>query len=88
MDQGLFSRTCIEVTKGESRILYSFFWGNDVDIAVVSIAGAKIADWAANTEFFDTMSKFELIDMKRFGDDADEKEGEQAVPPKSDRAGG
>jgi hypothetical protein len=77
-DQGLFTRTCIEVTEGDHRILYSVFWGNDIDIAVISIAGAKTTDWDANSKFFDAMSAFELIDMKRFPGDAKNEEGEQA----------
>ena len=77
VDQGLFTRTCIEVTEGDYRILYSVFWGNDIDIAVISIAGAKTADWDANSKFFDAMSAFELIDMKRFPGDAKKEEGEQ-----------
>ena len=77
-DQGLFTRTCIEVTEGDYRILYSVFWGNDIDIAVISIAGAKTTGWDANSKFFDAMSAFELIDMKRFPGDAKNEEGEQA----------
>jgi hypothetical protein len=82
VDQGLFSRTCLEVTEGEYRILYSVFWGNDIDIAVISIAGAKTADWDANTKYFDAMSSFELIDMSRFPgkakDKDEDKEGVQS----------
>ncbi len=68
VDQGMFTRICIEVTEGEFRILYSAFWGNDMDVVVVSTSGAKTADWEANAKFFDTMSSFELIDMERFPD--------------------
>lgn len=75
VDQGLFTRTCIEVTEGDYRILYSVFWGNNIDIAVVSIAGAKISDWEANSKFFDAMSAFELIDMKRFSGDSKSDKG-------------
>ncbi|MDP4624122.1 MAG: hypothetical protein NWT08_03175 [Akkermansiaceae bacterium] len=71
-DQGLFTRTCLEVTEGDYRILYSVFWGNEIDIAIVSIAGAKLADWDENVGYFNTMSEFELIDMERFSDDEEE----------------
>ncbi|MFK5921472.1 MAG: hypothetical protein QM496_04790 [Verrucomicrobiota bacterium] len=77
VDQGLFTRTCIEVTEGDYRILYSAFWSNNTDIAIISIAGAKSVDWDANSKFFDTMSTFELIDMERFSDDTKNKKGEQ-----------
>ncbi|TDU64517.1 hypothetical protein EI77_03967 [Prosthecobacter fusiformis] len=73
VDQGLFTRTCIEVTEREYRILYSVFWSNEIDMIVISIAGAKTTDWEANSKFFDTMSAFELIDMKRFPDDPKKK---------------
>ena len=63
---GFFERTCLEVTKGDYRILYSLFWNNDIDIAVVSIAGAKVEDWEANSKIFDKMRNFELIDLERF----------------------
>jgi hypothetical protein len=71
VDQGLFTRACLEVTEGEYRILYSVFWGNGLDLAIISIAGAKTDDWEANAKFFDAMSAFELIDMKRFPADGD-----------------
>ncbi len=71
IDQGLFTRTCIEVTEADYRILYSVFWGDDIDIAVISIAGAKSTEWGANSKFFDAMSAFELIDMKRFSGDSE-----------------
>lgn len=73
IDQGMFTRMCLEVTEGDYRILYSVFWGNGIDMAVISIAGAKTADWKANSKFFDAMSAFELIDMKRFPDDPKKK---------------
>lgn len=68
-DQGMFTRMCLEVTEGEYRILYSVFWGNQIDLAIISIAGAKVAEWDANSKFFDAMSVFELIDMSRFPED-------------------
>lgn len=67
--QGMFTRICTEVTEGDYRILYSGFWGNDMDIVVISISGAKVAEWEKYTEIFDKMSAFELIDMERFNKD-------------------
>jgi hypothetical protein len=68
-DLGLFTRTCLEVEEGKHHILYSLFWGtNDLDIAVVSIAGTTKELWKDHAETFNKMSAFELIDMKRFED--------------------
>lgn len=66
-DQGLFTRTCLETEEGPNRILYSLFWGsNDLDIAVISIAGTTKELWQTYSSTFNRMSTFELIDMKRF----------------------
>ncbi len=65
-DQGLFTRICLEVDEGAYRILYSLFWGNRVDLVVVSTAGAKKEDWPTYEPIFNRMAAFELIDMKRF----------------------
>lgn len=65
-DQGLFTRICLQVEEGPHRILYSLFWGNVADIAVLSIAGTKKEHWLTYAPAFDRMSHFELIDMKRF----------------------
>lgn len=67
VDQGLFTRTCLETEEGPHRILYSLFWGSDgLDIAVVSISGTNKELWQTYSSTFERMSKFELIDMKRF----------------------
>lgn len=79
-DQGLFTRQCLEISEGDYRILYSVFWGNDIDIAIVSIAGAKTADWDANSKFFDAMSEFELIDMKRYPDEPKKDDAKKPQP--------
>lgn len=73
-DQGLFTRICLEVTEGEYRILYSLFWGNGMDMAVISIAGAKREDWDLYSDTFNRMSSFELIDMERFPEDKEKGE--------------
>lgn len=65
-DQGLFTRVCLETEEGPYRILYSCFWGNDIDVVVISIAGTTKELWPQYSEIFDSMSSFELIDMKRF----------------------
>jgi hypothetical protein len=67
VNQGLFTRTCLETEEGPHRILYSLFWGsNGLDIAVISIAGTTKELWQTYSSTFDRMSSFELIDMKRF----------------------
>jgi hypothetical protein len=65
-DQGLFTRVCLETEEGPHHILYSLFWGNKVDLVVVSIAGTKKELWHTYANTFDRMNGFELIDMKRF----------------------
>lgn len=67
-DMGMFTRICLETEEGPHHILYSLFWGNGMDIAVVSIAGTTKELWHVYTPVFDRMTKFELIDMKRFED--------------------
>lgn len=63
-DQGMFKRICLEVEEGDYHILYSLFWGNDMDMAAVSIAGTSKALWSKHAATFDRMSKFKAIDMK------------------------
>jgi hypothetical protein len=63
----LFTRVCLETEEGPHHILYSLFWGtNDLDIAVVSIAGTTKELWPTYEATFNKMGEFELIDMKRF----------------------
>ncbi len=65
--KGLFTRICLETEEGPYRLLYSLFWGaNDLDIAVVMIAGAPKEQWTTYQPIFSRMSSFELIDMSRF----------------------
>jgi hypothetical protein len=67
VDQGLFTRMCLETEEGPHRILYSLFWGNGgMDLAMISIAGTTRENWKTYSSTFDRMSTFELIDMKRF----------------------
>ena len=66
-DQGLFTRMCLETEEGPHHILYSLFWGsNDLDVAIISIAGTSRDLWETYAPAFNKMSAFELIDMKRF----------------------
>lgn len=66
-EQYLFTRICLETEEGPHHILYSLFWGtDDLDIAVVSIAGTTKELWETYAPTFDRMGSFELIDMKRF----------------------
>jgi hypothetical protein len=66
-EQDFFMRMCLETEEGPYRILYSLFWGTDnLDIALVSIAGTTKELWPTYEATFNTMGAFELIDMKRF----------------------
>jgi hypothetical protein len=65
-DQGLFTRICLETEEGPYHILCSMFWGNRIDVVVISIAGTTKELWKTYAPTFDKMSAFELIDMKRF----------------------
>jgi hypothetical protein len=65
-EQGMFTRVCLETEEGTDRILYSLFWGNDnLDIAIITIAGTKKELWNIYASTFDRMSEFDLIDMQR-----------------------
>ena len=64
---GLFNRICLETEEGDDHILYSLFWGSDeLDVAVVVIAGTTKELWDTHAPTFRKMEEFELIDMKRF----------------------
>lgn len=75
-DQGLFTRMCLETEEGPFHILYSLFWGSDdMDVAVIAIAGTPRELWDVYAPTFQKMGTFELIDMKRFEKEApDEKD--------------
>jgi hypothetical protein len=65
-DQGLFTRTGLELESGTDHILYSLFWGNNgLDVAVVSEARTRKELWKTFAPTFDQMSAFDLIDMRR-----------------------
>jgi hypothetical protein len=65
-DQGLFTRVGLETEEGPHRILYSLFWGNTMDMVVVSVAGTTKELWDTYSPAFDKMAAFELIDPSRF----------------------
>jgi hypothetical protein len=65
-NQGMFTRVCLETEEGPHHILYSLFWGNDIDLVVVSIAGTTKELWGTYAPTFDRMNHFELIDMTHF----------------------
>jgi len=66
-DQGMFTRVGLETEEGPYRILYSLFWGNSMDMVVVSTAGTTKELWDTYSPVFDKMAAFELIDPSRFG---------------------
>ena len=65
-DQGMFTRICLETEEGPHHILYSLFWGNELDWVVVTIAGTTKELWSTYWETFDRMGPLDLIDMSRF----------------------
>lgn len=76
--QDLFTRVGLETQETLNhqgrlttyRILYSAFWANDADLAVVSIAGTPAELWETYRATFDTMSRFELSGMAKTQDAA------------------
>jgi len=65
-DEDLFMRVGVETEEGPDHILYSLFWGKNIDVVVVSIAGTTKELWETYSATFNKMGSFELIDMKRF----------------------
>jgi hypothetical protein len=69
--QGLFTRIGLEIEESRDvdgkeivyRILYSCFWGEGADIAVVSISGAPVGLWEQYKDTFNIMSGVKLVDM-------------------------
>lgn len=74
VNQGLFSVMCLETIESvpfaggikEYHILYSLFWGNNIDIVVISVAGTFESEWNKYQPIFNQMRVFEIIDMSRF----------------------
>lgn len=71
-EQGMFTRTCMEVEEGKYRILYSVFWtsGDGLDAGVVMISGAPKEQWSRYAPIFNRMTNFQLLDMKKIEEDA------------------
>jgi hypothetical protein len=66
-EQYLFTVICLETEEGPHHILYSLFWGtNDLDVAVVTIAGTTKELWKTYEPTFNNMGEFLLNDMMRF----------------------
>jgi len=67
---------CMQTKEAPFRIFYSLFWSNDdLDMAVITIAGTPKDLWDVYSPVFDKMSAFKLIDMKRF-----EKTNDKSTP--------
>lgn len=68
-DQGQFRRQCIEVVESLKRtdrttsyhIIYSVFWGKNLDIVVINTFGAPQEKWEGVKNISEVMSKVELI---------------------------
>jgi len=70
LDQGMFTRVCLEATEGDYRISYSCFWGNEIDVVAIFIAGAPLGLWKNHEDTFNIMNNFQLIDSSRFDKEA------------------
>jgi hypothetical protein len=81
-DQGLFKRICLEVVEGDYHILYSLFWGKEMDMAAVSISGTTKALWSKHAATFDRMARFKAIDMDHLQKKAAEGEKENKASEK------
>ncbi len=66
VDQGLFTRIGLETEEGRYHILYSLFWGNNMDVAIITTAGTTRELCAIYAPIFDRMVAFEPIDMTRY----------------------
>ncbi len=74
VNQGLFSVICLETIESvpfaggvkKYHILYSLFWGNNLDVVVVSVAGTFESEWSKYQPIFNKMRAFEIINMSRF----------------------
>jgi hypothetical protein len=71
-EQGMFTRACLEMEEGQYRILYSVFWSDD--IGVVMVSGAPKEQWDRYAPVFNSMTNFQLLDMKKIEEDAAKEE--------------
>ncbi len=66
--QGLFTRTCIQVEEGPSRVMYSLYWSaNGGDVGMIVSFGTNKDLWDVYAPAFSKIGKFELLDINRFG---------------------
>ncbi len=73
-EQSFFTGVCLEtlepaIEHGRDEnyhILYSLFWGNDLDWVIVMVKGTFEELWEQNVPIFQVMKDFEIIDMARF----------------------
>jgi len=69
IDQEKFKRQCIEVVENVERpngikayhLLYSVFWGKEIDMVSVFTFGAPQEEWASVKDVIEIMSHVELI---------------------------
>jgi hypothetical protein len=66
INTGLFHRIGFEVMEGPFRVIYSYFWGHEMDVAAVTIAGTKASLWKTYCPVFEKMRDFTVIDPARF----------------------
>jgi len=86
--QGLFTRIGIEIEETVTvnkkqttyRMLYSCFWGNEVDMVTIVTSGTTPDLWGKYTDAFDIMGNFDLIDMKKYVKDRTKVSHEIELP--------
>ena len=77
-EAGFFMRQCLtteeQQVKGDQvtdyRVLYSFFWNNEIDMLGITVAGTPIDSWDEYKNTFQRMSEIEIINMDRFRDES------------------
>ena len=86
VQQNIFTRMCLETEEGPHRILYSFFWSDELDMIIISTAGTTLELWDKYTETFDKMNGFEpfkVEELERFL----EQKPEQKKPSENETTG-
>ncbi|WMS88463.1 hypothetical protein [Pleionea litopenaei] len=72
-EQGMFFRICLETKEpapnlGDNRyyrIQYSLFWGKELDLIVIQIAGTPEEYWSDYQQIFQQMRGFDIFDLSR-----------------------
>lgn len=69
---GEFNRRCLETIAPvpskpgkKHRIIYSFFWSDEMDMMVAGTFGAPSAEWDAAAKIYQTIKDFKLLDWDR-----------------------